>query len=260
MSMISLRVLAFAAVPLMFACASNPTDNGPSGTGGKKGSGGSSGGSNTGGTTGSNTGGSTNSSGSGGSGSGSVDSGGTPGAACGQGRSTPTGPGIDNFDGQKQVLEWLLADMAHPQGMSTTQTGQLTVPITGPETLAVGALASWAKVDRPCMDASQYSGIQFKVSGTVKDLRLRLGTPATYPTEDGGTCAVAAMCGYSHYQKDISTMVTGTPTLVKVNFSDMTAPWGSPAAFQKSDLISVIFLSLETDTTKNFVIDDIAFF
>jgi hypothetical protein len=252
MSMISLRVLAVAAMPLMFACASNPTDNGATGSGGKKGTGGSAGSSSTGGS-----GGGTSSTGTGGTSS--VDSGGTPGAACGLGRTSPTGAVIDNFDGQSQILEWLLADKMNTKGTATKPTGKLTVPVTGMETLALGALASWAMADRPCMDGSQYQGIQFTVSGTVTDLRFRLGTPATYPLTDGGTCTSDATCGYAHYEKKITPIPTA-PTMVKVAFSDMTAPWGTPGPFEKSNLVSLIFLTLDTDTTHNFVIDDVSFY
>jgi hypothetical protein len=257
MSMNSLRVLALAAMPLMFACATTPTDNGP--TGGKSGSGGAKG---TGGSTGSNsgTGGSSSSAGTGGSGSsGNPDASAQAGSACGNVRSTPSGEVIDNFDGQKQALQWLVADMMNTKGTEVMPTGKLTVPVTGPETLALGALAMWAAADRPCMDGSQYTGIQFTVSGNVNKLLFRIGTPATYPTEDGGTCTSATMCGYAHYQKDVTASVASGGT-VKVAFADMAAPWGSPAKFEASNLISVIFLTLDTDTTHSFTIDDVAFY
>lgn len=248
MPMISFRVLAVATLPLVLACAAT-AENGPSGSGGRSGTGGAitpgnggtmagTGGSSTPGTGGMNP---------------------SAGPGCGMGR-TPAKPGvIDNFDGMTQVLEWRTADMTNYVGVVKTPMGQLTVPVTGPETHALGALATWAAADRPCLDASAFSGIQFKVSGTVKDLTFRVTSPATIPTMEGGACAVKE-CAYAHYQKDLSANVAAGG-VVKVAFSEMTPPmWGMPAPFDKASIIAIVFLTLDTDTTKSFTIDDIAFY
>jgi hypothetical protein len=277
--------------PISWACSSDDNKGGTGGTGGatggRGGSGGTTGGSaaGSGGTTGGSSagsggstggsaagsggstggssagsGGSTGGSGTGGStgGSGTGDGGGAV-AACGLGKTAPAMAIIDNFDGMKVTLEWRTADAANPAGAVVTPMGNLKVMVTGADTLAVGALAMWAAMNRPCMDGSQYTGIQFDVTGTVSNLLFRVGTPATLPTADGGTCTDAAACGYAHYQKDVTSSLAAGGQ-VKVAFADLRPPWGSPAAFDKSALISVVFLTTDKDTTKSFTIDNISFY
>jgi hypothetical protein len=260
MQTIPLRILTLGTAMLLLACAGDNTNNG--GKGGSGGSNPGTGGSNPG--TGGVISGTGGSSGSGGSNPGTGGSSGAGGSsatgACGMGRKTPTGPVIENFAGMSQVVEWLVADMKNTKGTSVpAMGGSMNVKVTGPETLLLGALATWAANDRPCMNGSTYQGIQFKVSGTVTGLLFRIGTPATYPVMDGGTCMSDTMCAYAHYNKDIGKPAA-TPTMVKVNFSDLAAPWGMPAPFDKSALISLIFLTLDTDTTHSFTISDVSFF
>jgi hypothetical protein len=175
------------------------------------------------------------------------------------GKTTARGAVIENFDGSSQVLEWLLADRTNLQGTPVAPMGKLTVPVTGAETLALGALASWAAMNRPCMDGSTYTGIQFSVSGNTSNLLFRIGSPVTYPLTDGGTCNSATLCAYAHYQKDVTSSLAAGG-LVKVAFADLTAPFGMPAPFDKSALIALIFLTLDTDTTHSFTIDDVSFY
>jgi hypothetical protein len=263
MQTIPLRILTLATASLLLACAG---DNGAKpGTGGSGGASGGSGGSSgsggsvagSGGSSGSGgsvTGGSGGSAGTGGAGGGSAA------AGCGMGRKVPTGPVIENFMGMSQVIEWLVADKTNTKGTSVpAMGGSMLVKVTGPETLLLGALASWAANDRPCMNGSTYTGIQFKVSGTVTGLLFRIGTPATYPVMDGGICMSDTLCGYAHYNKDLGKPAAA-PTMVKVNFSDLAPPWGMPAPFDKSALISLIFLTLDADTTHTFTISDVSFF
>lgn len=247
MPMISFRVLAVATLPLVLACAAT-AENGPTGSGGRSGTGGAitpgnggtmagTGGTSTPGTGGMNP---------------------SAGPGCGMGR-TPAKPGtIENFDGQTQVVQWLTADKNNKAGTAVTPTGSLTVPVTGADTLAHGMLATWAMTDRPCMDASPHQGIQFKVSGTVSTLYFRISTPATIPVEEGGTCMNAPDC-YAHYQKDVSTTVA-TGGVVRAAFSELMPPWGKPAAFDKASLIGLVFITADMDTTKSFTIDDVAFY
>jgi hypothetical protein len=257
-----------------------PATGGKSGTGGKTGTGGAMGGSggdtggaggstggsggSTGGAGGGDTGGAGGSTGgaggsTGGSGGATGGAGGASGAiACGMGKKAPTGAVIDNFDGQKQVLEWLQADAMHTAGMKITPMGSMKVTVTGNETLAAGALATWAMANRPCMDGSMYTGIQFNASGTVTNLLFRIGTPATYPVAEGGTCTSPTACEYAHYQKNVTAML-GT-AVIKVPFAELTAPFGTPAPFDKSALISLVFLTTDTNTAHSFTIDNISFY
>jgi hypothetical protein len=261
-------------------CSSDSNGGGTGGTGGSSGgSGGSTGGTtggsggSTGGTTGgTGTGGATGGSGgstggtTGGTGTGGT-TGGTSGAgdggaavACGMGKTTPTSAAIDNFDGMKQVIEWRVADATMPAGAPVMPMGALTVPVTGKETLALGALATWAASSRPCMDASAYTGIRFKVSGDVDSLEFRVPTPATLPLADGGVCANDSQCGYAHYRK-VLPKPTATLTMVQVPFSELTPPWGAPAPFDKSAVLSVVFLvPTDMNTAHKFTIDDIEFY
>jgi hypothetical protein len=267
MKFIPLRVLALAAIPTLIACASTaPNDSGQNGGAGAKGG---SGGTST-GNGGSGAGGSSTNGGSSGSSGGSTGSSGgttgsnpdatTSGPGCGMGKKAASGTVIENFEGMTQVLEWLVAFKGDVKGKAAVPAnGSLTVQVLGPETLALGALASWAAKDRPCMDGSTYTGIQFKLSGNVTDLHFRLGTPATYPLDDGGVCTSATLCAYAHYEK-ITAVPSATPTEVKVAFSDLKPPYGAPDPFDKSALISLIFLTLDTDTTHTFTIDDISFY
>jgi hypothetical protein len=268
--------------PVDAASSSGGSGGGSGGAGGRGGSGGggsggTAGAPGTGGSGGSATGGSGGSSGSGGSGGsatggsggappgsdaaagGTGGAGGSAAGACGMGRKTATGAVIENFDGMTQVLEWLLADRMNTAGTRVMPTGSLTVPVTGPDTLAVGALASYAAMNRPCMDGSAFTGIQFSVTGTVTSLHLRIGTPATYPLTDGGNCESATLCAYAHYDKDVSASLPAGG-VVRVNFADLRAPFGMPAAFDKSALISLVFLTLDPTTTHSFTVDNISFF
>jgi hypothetical protein len=108
------------------------------------------------------------------------------------------------------------------------------------------------------MDASMYTGIQFNASGTVTSLLFRIGTPATYPVSEGGTCTNPTACNYAHWQKIVTGSLGTAP--IKVPFSELTAPFGTPAPFDKSALISLIFLTLDTNTTHTFTIDNISFY
>jgi hypothetical protein len=254
MQTIPFRILALAAIPLLVGCASS--NNGNPGTGG---SGGAGGGTATGGTSGSG-----GVSGSGGA-SGAGGAGGTGGSAapgCGMMRKAPMGAVIDNFDGMSQVLEWDLSDGTkdanHVPATAVKPMGSLMVTPTGPGTYAAALLATWAAMDRPCMDGSGYQGIQFSVTGTVTSLRFRVGSAGTYPTTEGGTCADAT-CAYAHYEKDVSANVA-TGGSVQVPFASLTAPFGMPGPFDKSSLITILFLTLDADTTHTFTIDNISFY
>jgi hypothetical protein len=185
--------------------------------------------------------------------------GGAMGIACGMGRTKPTGAVIETFDGVTQILEWLLADAATPAGKPTKPTGSLKVPVTGADTLAVGALASWAAMNRPCMDGSTYQGIQFTVTGDVTKLLFQVSTPATLPIADGGICASDTLCSYAHYQLDITTSLAKGGT-VKVAFSDLKAAFGTPAAFDKSALVALVFHTTDLVKTHSFTIDNISFY
>jgi hypothetical protein len=258
MKFIPLRVLALAALPTLIACASTaPNDSGQNGGAGARG--GNGGSSNTGGSSSGNGGSSGgNTGGSSGSTGGSSGGDASASAACGMGKTAAKGATIDNFDGMSQILEWLLADASKPAGTAVSPKGQLMVPVTGKETLALGALAMWAAKDRPCMDASAFKGVQFKVSGTVSSLQLRFGTPATLPLDEGGTCASPA-CGYAHYSKDISPSVAAGG-MVQVAFADLKVAFGAADPFDPSTLVSIVFLTLDEDKTHSFTIDDIAFY
>ena len=131
--------------------------------------------------------------------------------------------------------------------------------MVGNDTHAVAALAMWAAFNRPCMDGSAYQGIQFKVSGNVTDLLVRIGTPATYPVTDGRHLHRRRQVQLAHYQKNVTASLTAG-AVVKVAFSELTPPWGSPAAFDKSALVSLVFLTTDKDMTHKFTIDDIAFY
>jgi hypothetical protein len=290
----SLQTVLFALATIlpaaMFGCSSDSGggggSGGSSGTGGRGGSGGSTGGTtggSAGGTTGGSAGGSTGGTGTGGStggtgtggstggtgtggSTGGTGTGGSTGAdggaavACGAGKSTPMGAVIDNFDGMKQVLEWRVANDGNNAGTVVMPTGSLEVTVAGPNTLALGALASWAAFNRPCMDASNYQGIQFKVSGTVTNLELRVPTPATYPLADGGVCTDATKCSYAHYRKIVPQATVTAGGMVQVPFSELMPPWGAPPPFDKSAVIAVVFLTTDADMTHKFTIDDIAFY
>jgi hypothetical protein len=275
--------LLLASLPVFWACSSDSNNgggtggaggsSGAGGRGGSSGSGGSaagsggsaagSGGSSAG--SGGSTAGSGGSSGSGGSAGGSGGSGGgtadtgpaAPG--CGMGRKAATGPTLDTFDGMSQVLEWRVAYKGMYAGMKITPTGSLQVTVLGEETHAVGDLALYGATERPCFDASAYTGIQFKVSGTVNKLLFRLTTPATIPVAEGGICMSDTLCAYAHYQKDITASVAAGGT-VKVAFAEMMAPYGSPAPFEKNSIIGLLFLTLDTDKTHTFTIDDITLY
>jgi hypothetical protein len=272
----------------MAGCSSDSNGGGGSGgsggSGGKGGSGGSTGGStggtgtggSTGGTgTGGSTGGSTGGTGTGGStgGTGTGGSGGSTGgstggadgppSACGGMKKAPTGTVIDNFDGMSQVAGgWILYHAADTAvGKPITPMGSMEVTVVGKDTYVATLLAMWAASNRPCMDGSAYQGIRFKASGTVKDLYVRIGTPATYPVAEGGICMDNMKCGWTHYQKNVSATLMAGGT-AQVAFSELMAPWGAPDPFDKSALLSLVFLTTDPDTTmtKKFTIDDIEFY
>jgi hypothetical protein len=250
---------------------SGGSGSGGSGSGGSGSGGSATGGSGSGGSaTGGASGGSGGSAGTGGSGTGGASggsggsagtggAGGASAAGCGMGKTNPTGAVIDNFEGMKQIVEWRRADKANPDGTAIMPMGSMKIMVTGPDTLAVGALASWAAKDRPCLNGSMYSGIQFNATGDVTSLMVRIGTPATYPVSDGGICTSAALCGYAHWQKIVTPSLNSTMP-IKVAFSELTAPFGMPAAFDKSALIALVFLTLDPNTAHSFTIDNISFY
>src|SRR5205085_4159304 len=131
--------------------------------------------------------------------------GGTTAVACGMGRTKPLSAVIDNFDGMTKVLEWDQADDMNTMGTKIMPTGSLKITSNGKNNYALGALASWAAMNRPCMDASTYMGIQFNVTGNVTSLFFRVVTPGTLPLSEGGICTSATACEYAHFQKNIST-------------------------------------------------------
>jgi hypothetical protein len=49
--------------------------------------------------------------------------------------------------------------------------------------------------------------------------------------------------------------------MVQVPFSELTPPWGAPAPFDKSAVLSVVFLvPTDMNTAHKFTIDDIEFY
>jgi hypothetical protein len=184
--------------------------------------------------------------GAGGSG-GASGSGGSGGAvACGTGKTKPTGPVIDNFDGMTQVIEWRQGDKINTMGTQVFPMGELVLVPTGEESLVLGALAKWAKENRPCMDASDYAGIEFDLKGNVSSLFFRVPTPVTIPVADGGVCTDMTSC-YGHYQADLKGSLTAGH--VKVPFSSLTPAFGTPAGpFDPSTIVSIVFLTLDTGT------------
>ena len=268
-------------------CSSDSNGGGTGGTGGSTGgrggssggsggsTGGTTGGSGTGGSTGGSSGGTTGGTGTGGTTGGTTGGSGTGGStggtsggpdaapsACGGMKTVPMNAVIDNFDGMTQVAGgWAVyhdADTAVGKPLMPVM-GKLEVSVVGANTHAATLLAMWAATNRPCMDGSAYQGIKFKVTGDVKDLFVRIGTPATYPITEGGICADNAKCGWTHYQKNVTASLTGGG-MAQVAFSELTPPWGAPAAFDKSALLSIVFLTTEPMMTKKFTIDDIEFY
>jgi hypothetical protein len=271
-------LLILTMVPVAMAGCSSDSNTGGTGgsggSGGRGGSGGSTGGTGTGGSTGGSTGGtgtggstggSTGGTGTGGSTGGTGTGGSSGGAdaapsACGGMKTAPMSAVIENFDGMSQAAGgWIVYHEGDTSvGKPIMPMGQMQVTVVGKDTYVATLLAMWAATNRPCMDGSAYQGIKFKVSGTVKDLLVRIGTPATYPIAEGGICADNAKCGWTHYQKNVSSSLAGGTAMV--GFSELTPPWGAPAAFDKSALLSLVFLTTDPDTTKSFTIDDIEFY
>jgi hypothetical protein len=230
--------------------------------GGGAGGGGSGGGGAGGGGSGGEGGGGAGGGGSGGGGAGgSAGMGGAGGGtavACGGVRTKPTGPVLDNFDGMKLVTAWGQAYKAHAE-MPIMPMGSLKVTVLGEETYAAGLLASYSAMNRPCMDASAYTGIQFTATGNVTSLNFRVGTPATYPIAEGGVCNSPTLCAYAHHQM-VVTSGLNKATPIKVPFASLTAPYGMPPAFDKSSLLMIMFLTLDPNTAHSFTIDNISFY
>jgi hypothetical protein len=263
MQTIPLRILALTAIPLLVGCASNNSTPGTGGSGGAGGATAGRDGSASGGAGGSSTAGTGGAAGAGDArGAGGADGSTVPAAGCGMVRRPPTGALIDNFDGMSQVLEWDQSDgtkdAAKIPATVLRPMGSLTITPTGPNTYAAGLVAMWAMTDRPCMDASAYQGIQFSVTGTVTSLRFRVETPATVPVTEGGICT-SDTCAYAHWEKDVSANVA-TGGMVQAPFAALTAPFGMPAAFDKSSIIVLVFLTLDADVTHSFTIDNISFY
>ncbi len=177
------------------------------------------------------------------------------------GRTVPASAVIENFDGMTQVLEWDLANMTTPAGAKIMPTGMLTVMASNNGangTYAAGLIAKWAAANRPCVDASTYSGIQFTVTGNTTDLLFRIATPATTPTADGGICA-DTMCAYAHFQATLTASLAAGGT-VQVPFTMMTQPWANSSTFDKSALTEIVFLTTDTTAGHSFTVDNISFY
>ena len=123
---------------------------------------------------------------------------------------------------------------------------------------ALGALAPWAAMNRPCIDASMYTGIQFKATGDVTALFFRVVTPATLPPAEGGICVDVGNC-YAHRQLNITAGLTGG-AVIKVPFADLVAPYGTPPPVDKSAIVSIIFRTTDLNPAHSFTIDDIAYY
>jgi hypothetical protein len=159
----------------------------------------------------------------------------------------------------KQVLEWDTATEATNSSKQVMPTGMLKVQVAGKMyTTAAGALATWAAANRPCLDGSAYMGIQFNVTGNVTALRFQVETPATLPIAEGGVCNSATACEYANYQKDITADQKGA--LVKVAFMDLKAAFGTPAAFDAHNLVSIVFVTTDTNVAHSFTVDNISFY
>jgi hypothetical protein len=279
----TLFVLTTILPAAMYGCSSDSNNGGAGGTGGATGgrggssggsggstggsSGGTTGGTGTGGATGGSSGGTTGGTGTGGT-TGGTGTGGTSGgadaapSACGGMKTAPMSANIDNFEGMSAVQGgWnVYHDADTAKGVPLMPVaGALEVKVVGANTHAAALLAMWAATNRPCLDGSAYQGIKFKVTGDVKDLLVRIGSPATYPVAEGGICMDNAKCGWTHYQKNVTASLTGGG-MAMVAFSELTPPWGAPGPFDKSALLSLVFLTTESDMTKKFTIDDIAFY
>jgi hypothetical protein len=110
--------------------------------------------------------------------------------ACGFGRRLPTGPVIDDFDGVSQVVAWWDSDVENAGGRRLNPIGSLMVLVKNARgTLAKGVLAVSIPRNRPCLDGSAYTGIQFELAGNVTQLTFAIETPATLPESEGGTCS-----------------------------------------------------------------------
>jgi hypothetical protein len=109
-------------------------------------------------------------------------------------------------------------------------------------------------------DASAYTGIRFWARGNGAAVRMKVTTPATTPTTEGGTCVEGGPgleCSNAH-GKDFTP---GAWQLIEVPFATLTQQeyWGQPAAFDKSKLLQVQF-QIAQEITFDIAVDDLEFY
>jgi hypothetical protein len=89
-------------------------------------------------------------------------------------------------------------------------------------------------------NAGAFTGITFFARGTPTTVRFEVTESATVSTSNGGTCGVAEVCNDFH-STSFPLSASWAPQVIPFS-SLMQASWGTPAAFDKSTIISVSFL------------------
>jgi hypothetical protein len=236
-SLISLTVCGGLIAAAAFAGCGGSSGTERKGTGGSTGSGGATG----------SSGGSTGSSGgsSGSSGGSSGSSGGATGAACAN-LVAPAVPLLADFAGADTAHFGTSDSKGSPFGYAgdtavdagTMTTGKVAIEngslhFTGD--VKPGGYAGGGMSFDNCANVSAYTGISFKIAGSIGTCALELQTQifSDKSTSTGGACASG--CGFP-VKRNVA-IPTSTQTTVTVRFSDLTG--GTPNTFRAMELVGL---------------------
>ena len=126
--------------------------------------------------------------------------------------------------------------------------------------LGVGFRTSPPACDEP-LDASSASGVRFRIrSAFPQTLRFTVGTVATTPPENGGTCV--SDC-YNGYISDMQ-MADGWNEYYVPFASLLQQPWGERHSFDAATILTLIWQAADSRNGQgscfDFWLDDVAFY
>jgi hypothetical protein len=223
-------------------------------------------------------------SGAGGGGSGGAGGTGGTGVTCVTAVATGSPGLIDDLeDGDTAIYQndgrnggWYIIN----DGTGTqTPSSSSSIPSSGQACTSGSGFASWGALIglslnsikagdtyKSCYyDATEYAGIIFKVSGTVRNgyLRFVIETSETTSVDYGGKCPTTSWCGDDF---GVNLSVTSNSQTIEANFSDLQQfGFGAPAVWNKKQLTGLKWIvkpyegGAPADFT-NLCIDDVEFF
>lgn len=96
-------------------------------------------------------------------------------------------------------------------------------------------------------------GIRFRAKGNGT-ITIAAPVAQVVPPSDGGTCTLGDGCHNSH---ETSLSLNGTWTTYEVKWSELTQGWGTPVAFESTEVLEILFAARLDTMPFDYWIDDI---